>query len=329
MCSNIPMRCFVASAFGRADVDRVYNQLVKPILSQLGIGSSRVDQIVHNDDIVDKILELLDQADFCIADLTHARPSVYFEAGYAQKTKPVIFIARKDHFTPRDTDPEGNFRVHFDVRNKNIIPWGESDKKFARALRSRILYVTGPLRRELANRQEREAERRAFLHLSQSARLQLVRNEAERILRSRGFRIEGNSGSQSFQAIRYRSGVETQVILFARATFTRRALELAYSWYGHGKCDTTRQRRHSRFDTKAVILLFASLEPLPLTRLHKAFPMHAPWLDRGLLKWTITLEGAKTLESIVAPVGHVQSRSEFEERFGRLLKPLLRHLRKG
>ena len=34
-----------------------------------------------NDDIDDKIFALLNSSHLCIADLTHARPSVYYEAG--------------------------------------------------------------------------------------------------------------------------------------------------------------------------------------------------------------------------------------------------------
>jgi nucleoside 2-deoxyribosyltransferase len=47
----------------------------------------RVDQIEHNDDIDDKIIELIKKCDFCIADLTYARPSVYYEAGYVYGLK--------------------------------------------------------------------------------------------------------------------------------------------------------------------------------------------------------------------------------------------------
>ena len=83
------LRCFVASAFGKSDVDRVFSKLVKPTLKKMRVVVSRVDRINHNDDIDDKILELLNKADFCIADLTYARPSVYYEAGYAIASKPV------------------------------------------------------------------------------------------------------------------------------------------------------------------------------------------------------------------------------------------------
>jgi hypothetical protein len=52
------LRCFVASAFGFDDVDRVFLKLIKPTLGPLGITVSRVDRVDHNDDIDNKIMEL-------------------------------------------------------------------------------------------------------------------------------------------------------------------------------------------------------------------------------------------------------------------------------
>src|SRR5262245_31154821 len=77
------MKCFIASALGRPDVDAVYDKCVIPVLERLRVAVSRVDRVEHNDDIDDKIFALLDAADFAIADLSYARPSVYYEAGYA------------------------------------------------------------------------------------------------------------------------------------------------------------------------------------------------------------------------------------------------------
>ena len=152
------LRCFVASALGHDDVDRVYTKLIKPTLEPLHVAVSRVDRVDHNDDIDNKIMELLDQADFCIADLTYARPSVYYEAGYALAKKPVIFIARRDHFKAQDADQAGNLRVHFDLQMKNIIPWGGSDAAFSTTLKKRVKLVTRPLIHSLISDREKLRE---------------------------------------------------------------------------------------------------------------------------------------------------------------------------
>jgi nucleoside 2-deoxyribosyltransferase len=77
------MKCFLAMAFDNADTDQVFDEAIEPVLNSLHIRVLRVDREEHNDDIDDKIFEFLNAADFCIADLTYARPSVYYEAGYA------------------------------------------------------------------------------------------------------------------------------------------------------------------------------------------------------------------------------------------------------
>ena len=50
-----------------------------------------------NRDINHQIIEQLNACDFCITDLTYTRPSVYFEAGYAQRAVDVIYTVRSDH----------------------------------------------------------------------------------------------------------------------------------------------------------------------------------------------------------------------------------------
>ncbi|HUS50435.1 MAG TPA: hypothetical protein VMZ91_09740, partial [Candidatus Paceibacterota bacterium] len=86
--------CFVACAFGKDDVDEIYENAILPVLKLMEIKPYRVDQIEHNDDIDNKIIELISKCDICIADLTYARPSVYYEAGYFTGLgKSVIFIA--------------------------------------------------------------------------------------------------------------------------------------------------------------------------------------------------------------------------------------------
>src|SRR5512144_3286136 len=118
------MKCFIASAFGHDDIDAIYDHCIVPTLRKLSVAPLRVDRVKHNEDIDNKIFELLDSADFVIADLTYARPSVYYEAGYAAgKSKPVVYIAKHDHFKARGDDLYGNFRVHFDLQMKNIISW--------------------------------------------------------------------------------------------------------------------------------------------------------------------------------------------------------------
>ena len=142
------LRYFVAMAFGRNDTDAIY-AVIGRTLKPLGVTLRRVDRIEHNENIDAKIITELEAADLVIADLTYARPSVYFEAGYAQRAIPVVYTVRSDHFKERDEDLYGNLHVHFDLKMRNIIGWSSpADEKFPARLTSRIAKVIAPLIRK-------------------------------------------------------------------------------------------------------------------------------------------------------------------------------------
>jgi hypothetical protein len=63
-------------AFGHDDVDRMYDNIICPILESKHIEPVRVDRLHHNDSVDDRIITEIRRADFAIADLTFARPSV-------------------------------------------------------------------------------------------------------------------------------------------------------------------------------------------------------------------------------------------------------------
>jgi nucleoside 2-deoxyribosyltransferase len=164
----------MAMAFDREDTDAVFDRLIAPVVRTLtvagervGASPIRVDRVEHNDDIDDRIMSELSACDFVIADLTYARPSVYFEAGYAQARVPVVFTCRRDHFVPKTDDPHGNTRVHFDLQMRNIVPWRDArDNAFAEKLRRRLVHVLTPIvRTRAADAAETMAEA-AFRRLS-------------------------------------------------------------------------------------------------------------------------------------------------------------------
>jgi nucleoside 2-deoxyribosyltransferase len=136
------------------------------VLRQHDIVPIRVDRIEHNDDIDKRILAELYSCDLALADLTYARPSVYFEAGFAQRKVPVIYTCRRDHFTPRANDPEGNLKVHFDLQMRNIVTWQDpQDRAFKDRLTQRIAHVIAPLlsKKEIEEQAQEDARRFAAL----------------------------------------------------------------------------------------------------------------------------------------------------------------------
>jgi nucleoside 2-deoxyribosyltransferase len=183
------LRCFVAMAFDHEDTDRVYGRIAAALLS-MGITPIRVDRIEHNDDIDKRIITEIESADFVLADLTYARPSVYFEAGYAQRSAPVIYTARRDHFRAKDNDPDGNFRVHFDLQMKNIIAWtNETDAQFIMRLKARINKVIVPIVKGLNADTELKRQADAFNRRSLHDRQQSILNVGTLHFQQLGYRI--------------------------------------------------------------------------------------------------------------------------------------------
>lgn len=135
------IQCFIAVRFGEDDTDAVYNKMASTV-DQLGLKPRRIDRIEHIENINLKILSELGDADIVIADLTYARPSVYYEAGYAQRKIPVIYTCRKDHLHNK----EDSLRVHFDVDRYNIIFWeNPNDISFVPNLKARLQSVIADL----------------------------------------------------------------------------------------------------------------------------------------------------------------------------------------
>jgi nucleoside 2-deoxyribosyltransferase len=176
------LRCFVAMAFDKADTDEIYESAIEPEIRDMQATCLRVDQVEHNQGIDTFIIEKLKQADFCVVDLTYARPSVYYEAGYAERAIPVTYTCRQDHIGANVVDP---YRVHFDLQMKNIVKWSASDiTGFRKRLRKRLAYVTRPLKAQLDEDQAFMEARRYFRQLSVLEQVSELRicfeNEARR-----------------------------------------------------------------------------------------------------------------------------------------------------
>jgi hypothetical protein len=80
-----------------------------------GLRAERVKDVPGDYRITDRILKMIGQARFIVADLTNERPNVYFELGYARGLgKTVITILRS------------GTNIHFDVRDWTYIEYFDS-----------------------------------------------------------------------------------------------------------------------------------------------------------------------------------------------------------
>ena len=111
---------FVACAFGKREIDRLYEKQLEPACESLGYKPVRVDMSEPPQTITESIIKGITECQCILADLTHARPSVYFEVGFAQGLGiPSVLTCRKDHYRGRSDGA----RVHFDLEQYKISFW--------------------------------------------------------------------------------------------------------------------------------------------------------------------------------------------------------------
>jgi nucleoside 2-deoxyribosyltransferase len=173
-------------AFDREDTENLYEKSIRPVLKKNSIIPLIINRREDNRDINHQIVELLDACDFAIADLTYTRPSVYFEAGYAQREVEVIYTVRSDHLKQGQPDDR---RVHFDLQMKPIIKWKTADNKsFRKSLEQRLQKtVLREFIRGLAIREKERIQKDEFAHMPLTDRLLILRGEALRGLYRFGF----------------------------------------------------------------------------------------------------------------------------------------------
>lgn len=179
-------RCFVAMAFDQPDTDQLYEKAIRPVLRRNGVVPVIINRREDNRDINHQIIEQLNSCDFCIADLTYTRPSVYYEAGYAQRKVEVIYTVRADHLLKNQAEDR---RVHFDLQMKPLIKWKDPidsafPKNLERRLRSTVL-------KEIARRAKEDEklklEKEKFSSLPINKRLEVLRRKSIHALRKIGF----------------------------------------------------------------------------------------------------------------------------------------------
>jgi hypothetical protein len=305
--------CFIASAIGRPDVDDILDRAVIPVFDALHIRGSRVDRVEHNDDIDETIFHLIDEADFCLVDLTYARPSVYYEAGYAVGSgKPVIFIARSDHFSAKVDDPQGLLRIHFDLQMKNIIPWSAPTGPFRERLRRRVNHVVRPILRKASQSEKQEDERRQFGKLPATVQIQRLTNTALNILRRRGFRQwkpHKNGAPEVYPnhfVVNRVIGQRTEDVRFTCLQSITKNM-LMNSFYG----SFSSSMRQGECSSAVVIHILVSLRNIPPSRLTGALPSYSP-LSVGCVHAHYDRPDGRLSEDIyVHLISGVASQSEF------------------
>ncbi len=120
-------QAFVAMWF-EPDMDKFYEDGIKPAVKDAGYECKRIDTVEHNNKICDEIVAEIRKSRFVIAEFTGQRGGVYFEAGFAMGLGlPVIWLVRKDEVE----------KLHFDTRQYAHIVY-ESAEELKQKLYNRI-----------------------------------------------------------------------------------------------------------------------------------------------------------------------------------------------
>lgn len=86
--------------------DKVYEQIIKPVIEEAGYDTYRVDEDRICDSIIDKIFEGIQNCEMALCDLSGRNPNVLYELGLRQAyDKPVVLI--KDEKTEKIFDVSG------------------------------------------------------------------------------------------------------------------------------------------------------------------------------------------------------------------------------
>ena len=133
---------FVAMAFGSTDEEKsnslsLYNDGFSKGIVSAGYTPERVGIAPHNNKICDEIIASIRRARFLVADLTYARPNVYYEAGFAFGLGIPVYLTCSKEFFETGEEPVG-----FDIRQYPVLQWS-SLADLATQLSARICSLIG------------------------------------------------------------------------------------------------------------------------------------------------------------------------------------------
>ncbi len=284
------LKCFIAMAFGRNDCDAVYIKFILPTLRDLGITPIRVDRREHRDDLNNYIIRMLREADFVLGDLTYARPSVYYEVGFAEREIPVVYTARADHLSRAQQDDR--LRVHFDLEMKKIVKWRNvNDKSFPKRLRQRIAYLIRPLIRTIQIDKKLEKDREDFRSLSVRDRLKVIQDYFLYRLRSKRFWVRHlqhfgleisnyyeDHGILGIIALKKTARKFICCTVLAGQSFSKSHIEHSIRWVNANRFVRNGKESISEYIN---IHCFCCLGNLPESRLTEVFPNAKPLDKKG------------------------------------------------
>lgn len=156
--SNGQKTCFVIMGFGEKtdfqsnpqrvlNLDRTYNNIIKPVVEEASLACIRADEIIHSTVIDKPMYDNLLSADIVLADLSTSNANAIYELGIRHALRPRTTIVMA----------ENNFSFPFDLNHLSILKYEHlgTDIGYAEVMRVRALLKNKIL--NLINRQETDS----------------------------------------------------------------------------------------------------------------------------------------------------------------------------
>lgn len=117
-------KAFVIMPFG-AEFNDVYKLGIKETAKDCDVDAKRLDDDFFDTNMVEKIYQKIDSADFIIADMTGRNPNVFYEVGYADAKKKLILLLTKNI---NDIPFDFKQRLHIEYEDVSSLKERLSDK---------------------------------------------------------------------------------------------------------------------------------------------------------------------------------------------------------
>lgn len=108
---QLSLKAFVLMPFD-PEFDRIFNDLIKPALEEVGYDVNQADDIRSQQNILKDIVRGIAEADLVVADLTTANPNVFYELGISHTMqRPTVLLTQSIEDVP------------FDLKSYRVIPY--------------------------------------------------------------------------------------------------------------------------------------------------------------------------------------------------------------